>query len=357
MTKQYKIRIFYGIFLIVMTVACAAAFIIAASQIYYGAEGASPYSVDTIKAHILAPAILLILWAAAVIAGAVLTIIFPVALNGKAKRESREIFLKMKSKLPESAKDGFEEQFNGAKNSIKKAEIARVCIWGGAIAVFAAAAIAVLAYAFNFSHYHANDTKGDILNIVRNVLSWTAAGVACGIAAVIAEGALSKKQIEKAKVLIKTGRKARTASADGVLAAAVAEGADGAINASAGETPKEIKNKAVIASSVAAGGIALLAVAGYILLPILTSAVLNAGQTVMYVVAFIIAAVIAAAFTGYYFIKGYVPEKVNRALIWAARAAVGIAAITFIIVGVFNGGAHDVLIKAINICTECVGLG
>lgn len=33
------------------------------------------------------------------------------------------------------------------------------------------------------------------------------------------------------------------------------------------------------------------------------------------------------------------------------------AAIVFILLGVMNGGAYDVLVKAINICTECIGLG
>ena len=37
-------------------------------------------------------------------------------------------------------------------------------------------------------------------------------------------------------------------------------------------------------------------------------------------------------------------------------ALIGIA-IGLIVVGVFNGSARDVLYKAINICTECVGLG
>nr|WP_251616997.1 CD1871A family CXXC motif-containing protein [Pumilibacter muris] len=32
-------------------------------------------------------------------------------------------------------------------------------------------------------------------------------------------------------------------------------------------------------------------------------------------------------------------------------------AVSFIIAGIFNGGARDVLIKAVNICTECIGLG
>lgn len=40
------------------------------------------------------------------------------------------------------------------------------------------------------------------------------------------------------------------------------------------------------------------------------------------------------------------------------RIGVGVIAVTFILVGVFcTEGARDVLLKAINICTECIGLG
>ena len=41
----------------------------------------------------------------------------------------------------------------------------------------------------------------------------------------------------------------------------------------------------------------------------------------------------------------------------AVRAAILAAAVAFIIVGALNGGALDVLSKAIQICSECVGLG
>lgn len=34
-----------------------------------------------------------------------------------------------------------------------------------------------------------------------------------------------------------------------------------------------------------------------------------------------------------------------------------ITALLFILLGVMNGGLYDVLVKAINICTECIGLG
>ena len=39
------------------------------------------------------------------------------------------------------------------------------------------------------------------------------------------------------------------------------------------------------------------------------------------------------------------------------QIVVAIAAVVFIILGVYNGSAKAVLTKAANICTECVGLG
>lgn len=45
------------------------------------------------------------------------------------------------------------------------------------------------------------------------------------------------------------------------------------------------------------------------------------------------------------------------AFVWAVRGCVFVLAIVFIILGIVNGGANDVLVKAINICTECIGLG
>ena len=39
------------------------------------------------------------------------------------------------------------------------------------------------------------------------------------------------------------------------------------------------------------------------------------------------------------------------------RAVMFVLIFGFILWGVFNGGMYDVLVKAINICTECIGLG
>ena len=43
--------------------------------------------------------------------------------------------------------------------------------------------------------------------------------------------------------------------------------------------------------------------------------------------------------------------------LWAVRGAVLAAAVALFAAGVAIGGMHDVFVKAINICTECIGLG
>ena len=43
--------------------------------------------------------------------------------------------------------------------------------------------------------------------------------------------------------------------------------------------------------------------------------------------------------------------------LFGARLSLLVIAVLFIVVGIFNGGMADVLQKAINICTECIGLG
>ena len=39
------------------------------------------------------------------------------------------------------------------------------------------------------------------------------------------------------------------------------------------------------------------------------------------------------------------------------RLGLYVAAAVLVVLGVLNGGLRDVLVKAINICTECIGLG
>ena len=44
----------------------------------------------------------------------------------------------------------------------------------------------------------------------------------------------------------------------------------------------------------------------------------------------------------------------RKTALWAALLAAGSV---LIVLGVLNGGARDVLAKAVKICSECIGLG
>ncbi|MBQ7913291.1 MAG: hypothetical protein IJ308_06100 [Clostridia bacterium] len=50
-------------------------------------------------------------------------------------------------------------------------------------------------------------------------------------------------------------------------------------------------------------------------------------------------------------------EKKKVLTVWIARGVLACAAVVLIVVGICNGGMMDVLQKAINICTQCIGLG
>lgn len=62
-------------------------------------------------------------------------------------------------------------------------------------------------------------------------------------------------------------------------------------------------------------------------------------------------------------LKGHVGREAaeqpagRRVPVGLLRAGLYGVAILFIVLGVMNGGLRDVLVKAINICTECIGLG
>ena len=54
------------------------------------------------------------------------------------------------------------------------------------------------------------------------------------------------------------------------------------------------------------------------------------------------------------------PQKTarsNERITLFSRVAIGVVAVVLIVWGIANGGMADVLGKAINICTQCIGLG
>lgn len=56
-------------------------------------------------------------------------------------------------------------------------------------------------------------------------------------------------------------------------------------------------------------------------------------------------------------VKPYVENKIVKLIYNISRYVILIIAVVFIVNGINQGDANDVLQKAINICTECIGLG
>lgn len=332
MLKSQKIRQYYGIFLTILTVVVGASFIVAVSQVYYGGLAENPdypFEIARIREHIVLPFALLMCYVAAVIGGIVLSVIFPVTAKRATYKNNGEILQRMKKRLPTEGG----EEFTTANDALARYEKSRLGIWCATAAVLLVAAVLILAYAFNIAHYHANALKRDVLGLVKNVLVYTVIGLVVGIGAVIADEILLKREISLAKTAIVAGDKQSIPP----LA--------------------ETKKKAVKTASIVAGIVVGVAVVAYALAPVIIKSVFSMTQTVIYVVVFVVAALVTAGTVAYLALKSHIPDKTNKILLLVTRIAVGVIAITFIIVGACNGGANDVLIKAINICTECIGLG
>ncbi len=50
-------------------------------------------------------------------------------------------------------------------------------------------------------------------------------------------------------------------------------------------------------------------------------------------------------------------EETKKKWVLGVRIGLGVLGVLFIGLGIYNGGMQDVLLKAINICTQCIGLG
>ena len=332
MAKSQKIRLYYGIFLTLTAVAVGVAFIVAVSKIYY--DGAAqnldaPFAdLAKIRSAALVPCILLLCFIAAVIGGVVLSVLFPAVQKNRYKDNGKNLE-RLKSRIPASGGEDYEK----AKATLIKYEKIRRSVWNAAYAVFAGAAVTILIYAFKATHYHTGAFKADILKLARTVLISTVIALTVGIAAVICDEALLKRETAAAKTAFVAGDK------------------------NALPPVKEVTKKARLAGTVAASVVVGLALLVYGLAPLLSKSVFSLSQTGIYILAFGLVALVTAGLAVYAVLKRYIPEKVNGILLLVSRIAVGVLAVTFLFLGIFNGGANDVLLKAINICTECIVLG
>ena len=189
--------------------------------------------------------------------------------------------------------DGDSDEFSAAQAAYKKATVIRLVAWLAALAVILASAIVMLCYLIDTSNFAGEDFTEDIFALVKNILPWIAAGFAAAIAATVVSGIFADRQVSAAKAMIKRGDKSAPKQEP---------------------EPKFITKTKEVAAKPAFAWIGTA-----------------------------VAAVKKVA--------------AKSAFLWAVRGAVFVLAVVFIVLGILNGGANDVLVKAVNICQECIGLG
>lgn len=271
--KQEKIRLYYGIFLSVFTCALGVTFIaVALTILSQGGWQQGAYSRELVGKVLFPVSIPFYIWILAIIAGFVLSVLYP--LNSKkspAKIKESVTLKRLSSRLPVG--EGEEYQEDMRKIHVEKRS--RIIVYSACAAVCFACGIACAVYLLRPANFNgeANELMLKMFAIVGpNVLG---AFAAC-IGVTFYEKYSMLREITVLKHLISSNR------GNPVIA----------VNKPANPVLSKIKR--VISSK--------------------------------------------------YFI-------------WGARGAVAILAVTFIILGIFNGGVQDLLIKAIKICTECIGLG
>ena len=167
---------------------------------------------------------------------------------------------------------------------------------------FAVCMIPILLYITNGAHFALTDAEGldhSIVSMVAFVVPWTVIGLACLVVTTVLQGRSIQREADAATALMKEAAATKAAQA----AKAGAESAKTAEAPSAGAESA----KAPSASKAAA--------------PLYNTS----------------------------------PETARRRIL--IRRVLLVAAVIFVILGVQNGSMKDVLVKAIRICTEGVGLG
>ena len=183
----------------------------------------------------------------------------------------------------------------------KEQALQKKLLLGGWIG-FAVCMLPILLYITNGAHFALTDAEGldhSIVSMVAFVVPWTVIGLACLVVTTVLQGRSIQREADAATALMKEAAAAKAAQA-------AKSGAESAKTAEAPSAGAE-SAKAPSASKAAA--------------PLYNTS----------------------------------PETSRRRVL--IRRVLLVAAVIFVVLGFQNGSMKDVLVKAIRICTECVGLG
>ncbi|MDE6504505.1 MAG: hypothetical protein K2L42_01395 [Clostridia bacterium] len=271
--KAKQVRLYYGIFLSAFTCVMGVLFIVQAVSIL--ADGGwiqGAFTREIVAERLFPISIPFYIWIVAVIAGLILSVIFPVKVGSVNKVSERVTQKRLSARLPQ----GEGEDYNKQIKQIATEKRSRTIVYSVCAALCFASAIACAVYLLTPANYTASSINGAMLNMLINAGPWILVAFAACIGMALYEKFSLLREITVLKALISSNKGNPVIKADVSIPAAL------------------VKFKKVLAS---------------------------------------------------------------KYTVWSIRGGVAVIAITFIFLGIFNEGARDVLVKAINICTECIGLG
>ncbi len=280
-SKAKLVRLYYGIFLGLFTAVVGTLFIVQACGIFAdGGYAQGAYTREIVGNRFLYICAPFFIWIAAIIAGYVLSLVYPYTPKKSALNNNAAILRRLSSKIPEGSGEGYDANVK----TVKRERLTRF-ITAVALAVICIACIIISAvYLLDKGNFKSGTNNGMMFNMFKFVGPFVLAAFACSVVAVTVTKFSIKKELTTVKSMIAGGK---------------------------GERVREdMRNPVDVFFDKLRAKVAFLE-----------------------------------------------DKKVKFIIRTVLLSVLGVIAVTFIILGIFNGGVRDVFIKAVQICTECIGLG
>lgn len=201
--KAKLVRLYFGIFLSLLTVTVGILFIVQACGIYadagYVQGGYTPAAIGTRFLYICAP---FFIWIAAIIAGFVLSIVYPVQPKKSALSNNPLALKRLTSKIPEGSGEGYDANLK----TVKKERLTRFITAVTLAAICGACIIISCIYLFNKNNFIGTTNNDAMLTMFKVVGPCLLASLLCAVVAVIVTKFSIKKELNTVKSLISNGK-------------------------------------------------------------------------------------------------------------------------------------------------------
>ena len=201
--KAKKVRLYYGIFLSVFTCVLGAAFIIlAVTTLAEGGWKAGAFSRELVAQKLFPVSIPFYIWLAAIIAGFVLSIVYPYNARHSVKIKESVTLNRLSARLPE----GSGEEYEGSLKKIYVEKRSRIIVYCVCVAVCFAGVIASGVYLLNPANFTSASINEAMLNMLINVGPWVLAAVLACICMTLFEKYSMLREINVLKSVIASNK-------------------------------------------------------------------------------------------------------------------------------------------------------